>query len=198
MKKKIILIIILSIIGLGVIFGTVDYIRFKNDKNPIFTIYVHGKSNWDKYYGLGYLIVKNDDCEDVFVKFGSYLSTYACFLGPDYPTNIKIIKSENCNAKADLYFTEENRKVYTYCIDEINIYKGKDVLSLKEYLGLDEDGIEFIIENFAEDSNNSYDDGGSILYHGDNFNILKCHTIMGNNDIYIGDKNMGYSSNFCN
>ncbi len=196
-KKKIILIIVISIISLGVIFGTVDYIRFKDNKNPIFAIYVEGKNNWNKYYGLGYVIVKNNDCQNPFVDFGPYFGTYACFLGVDYPTDIEIVKSENCNAKADLYYTEDNRKIYIYCLDEINVYKDSKKLTLKRYLGEDQNGIDFIIGNFTKGTGDSYDDGGSVLYYGDDFNILKCHTIMGNNDIYIGDKNMGYFNSFC-
>ena len=42
-----------------------------------------------------------------------------------------------------------------------------------------------------------YRDGGSTLYKSSNYSILKCNTINGNNDIYIGDKDMEYESGFC-
>lgn len=36
----------------------------------------------------------------------------------------------------------------------------------------------------------SYDDGGSIEYHYENYTIIKFHTLDGNRDVYIGTKNM--------
>lgn len=36
----------------------------------------------------------------------------------------------------------------------------------------------------------SYDDGGSIEYHYDNYTIIKLHTIDGNRNIYFGNKNL--------
>ena len=36
----------------------------------------------------------------------------------------------------------------------------------------------------------SYDDGGSIEYHYENYTIIKCHTLDGNRDVYIGTKDL--------
>lgn len=36
----------------------------------------------------------------------------------------------------------------------------------------------------------SYDDGGSVEYHYDNYTIIKCHTLDGNRDVYIGTKDL--------
>ncbi len=36
----------------------------------------------------------------------------------------------------------------------------------------------------------SYDDGGSIEYHYDNYTIIKVHNLNGNRDVYIGTKDM--------
>ena len=64
MKKviKIILIVIASIVLLGAIFGTVDYIRAKNGKKPMFAyrnVNVNDEGYFvaTEYYGLGYAIV---------------------------------------------------------------------------------------------------------------------------------------------
>ena len=35
-----------------------------------------------------------------------------------------------------------------------------------------------------------YKDGGSIIYKYDNYTIIKFHTLDGNRDVYIGNKNM--------
>ncbi|MDD2409161.1 MAG: hypothetical protein PHD03_00350 [Bacilli bacterium] len=57
--------------------------------------------------------------------------------------------------------------------------------------------IDDIITEFTDNNTNSYDDGGTILYKGDVFNLLKCKTLDGNRDIYIGTKNMRYGKEFC-
>lgn len=36
----------------------------------------------------------------------------------------------------------------------------------------------------------SYDDGGSIEYHYDNYTIIKLHTIDGNRNVYIGNEKL--------
>ena len=36
----------------------------------------------------------------------------------------------------------------------------------------------------------TYKDGGSIEYHYENYTIIKCHTLSGNRDVYIGIKDM--------
>jgi len=209
MKKaiKVTLIIITLIVVLCAIFGAVDYNRAKNGKKPIFTFHNESINSKNEivataYYGLGYkLIVCNKYCIDdkvVFMPF--YLGTYAWFIGPDYITDVKITKSEDCDNKAKLYYTEENRNIYLYCLDQIEVEKESswvETMKLKNYLWTNPNAIEEIITGFTGNNTNSYDDGGTILYKGDEFNLLKCHTLAGNNDIYIGDKSMGYPNNFC-
>jgi hypothetical protein len=101
-KNKIILIIftvIASILLLGTILGTTDYIIAKNGKAPIFTFnsigfekneffiendessYSGYRYNATEYYGLGYKIVVCDSCDKsvYFMPFG--IGTYAWFIG---------------------------------------------------------------------------------------------------------------------
>jgi hypothetical protein len=83
MKKriKIILCVIASVLLLGTIFGVVDYNRVNNDKLPIFVIHIPKDGNWNEYYGLGYVVAINEDCQGDYVKFGPYFSAHACFIG---------------------------------------------------------------------------------------------------------------------
>ena len=50
----------------------------------------------------------------------------------------------------------------------------------------------WIIKKANEDFPNApiYKDSGSIEYHYDNYTIIKCHTLNGNRDVYIGTKDM--------
>ena len=68
---------------------------------------------------------------------------------------------------------------------------GKDY-SLKEALLENRITMEEIIEKADKDFPNtiSYDDGGSMEYHYDNYTIIKCHRLDGNQDVYIGTKDM--------
>ncbi len=68
---------------------------------------------------------------------------------------------------------------------------GKDY-SLKQALLENKITMEEIIEKANRDFPNtiSYDDGGSMEYHYDNYAIIKCHRLDGNRDVYIGTKDM--------
>ena len=52
--------------------------------------------------------------------------------------------------------------------------------------------MEEIIQKANKDLPNaaSYDDGGSKEYHYENYTIIKCNTLNGNRDVYIGTKDM--------
>lgn len=101
MKKilKVIGIVLLSLVLLGVVFGTIDYIRAKNNKVPIFSfrsygfseeeVYVEdGNSEYSgvrygatEYYGLGYKIVVCYSCNKDVYFMPLYIGTYAWFIG---------------------------------------------------------------------------------------------------------------------
>lgn len=100
------------------------------------------------------------------------------------------------NARKDLgiktVISKEETDKYSY-----NIYTyGGDVkikidgteYDLKEALLNNKITMEEIIAKANKDFPNaiSYDDGGSKEYHYEDYSILKCHTIDGNRDVYIG------------
>jgi len=65
-------------------------------------------------------------------------------------------------------------------------------MSLRDALLQNKITIEEIIAKANKDIPNavSYDDGGSMEYHYENYTIIKCHTLDGNRDVYIGSKDM--------
>jgi hypothetical protein len=198
---KIFLIVIAMIVISGTIFGIIDYNRAKNGKEPIFIyrnyiFHNKGQVTVTEYYGLGYKIVMFSSNEKPkFLLFG--LGTYAWFIGSNDIIDIEIIIAEKCDNKAELYYIVDDRNIYTYCLNSIKIISENNSLELKEYLMINTNAINDIIIKFTDNNTNSYDDGGTILYKGEEFNLLKCHTLDGNNDIYVGNKNMGYSNSFC-
>ncbi len=88
-----------------------------------------------------------------------------------------------------------NYDVYMYD-GSVNIrIDGKDY-SLKEALLENKITMEEIIAKANQDEKDGkikadmYKDGGSVEYHYENYTIIKCHTVDGNRDVYIGNKNL--------
>lgn len=107
----------------------------------------------------------------------------------DHKTRIETKTSgEECEVK--LYYEDNKQKVYSYCLDSIK-FKGKELNKLLS------DGmkIEELIDTLEKDGD--YWDGGSKMYRGKNISVLKCDTIDGNRDIYIGNSEMKYENSFC-
>ena len=84
-----------------------------------------------------------------------------------------------------------NYTIYAYD-GSVNIKIDGKEYSLKEALLENRITMEEIIKKANEDFPNavSYDDGGSMEYHYENYTIIKCHTLNGNRDVYIGTKSM--------
>ena len=43
----------------------------------------------------------------------------------------------------------------------------------------------------------TYYDGGTKLYKGENLTLVKCNTLAGNKDVYIGNKDFKYEQGYC-
>ncbi len=108
---------------------------------------------------------------------------------------IKITKTNDCDNQVIKYYQFEEQKVYLVCLDEITI----DDATLKDYFSKTyqtfNDSINSLINNM--ELIDIYKDGGTRLYKNDTISIIKCNTIDGNKDIYIGDINLEYQENYC-
>lgn len=84
-----------------------------------------------------------------------------------------------------------NYTIYAY-EGSVNIKIDGNEYSLKDALLGNKITMEEIIKKANEDFPDavSYDDGGSMEYHYANYTIIKCHTLNGNRDVYIGSKDM--------
>ena len=51
------------------------------------------------------------------------------------------------------------------------------------------ENVDYVLEN-ENITGDMYKDGGSMIYQYDTYTIIKCHTIDGNRDVYIGTKEM--------
>lgn len=211
---KHLLIGLITIIVLGISFCIVDYTRIKSGEMPIFVIAQHDKSGPEiDYYGLGYKVVRNPGVShreqiytDNYVKFGLWFYTWKIEMNKPsilYTHRLKTIETSNCNNKASFYYTLDNKKIYSYCLDSIQISNDGEFIELKNYLEQDENIVDEIInaitykDSLFDGGTKIYKDGGTTEYTNNGITIINCHTLDGNRDIYIGPKNMTMQSNFC-
>lgn len=90
---------------------------------------------------------------------------------------------------------KQDYNVYTYG-GTVNILINGEEMSLRDALLQDKITMNEIISKANEDvrnekiQGNMYRDGGSMLYQYQSYAILKCHTVDGNRDVYIGTPDM--------
>ena len=113
----------------------------------------------------------------------------------DSISDITFSNIDNCNKKPQLLLKKDNVNIYTYCINDVMVTANKKQFNLKEYINSNENSIEKIIE--ALNKEDIAYDGGTTIYKGNNITLIKCNTVDGIKDIYIGDSNMKHKENFC-
>ncbi len=208
MKK--VLIIIMFICMIGTITGCdSDEVSLKelNDINDKITeFYIN---NNDKAGNLGshYVDEENkvvvveliDNSSEEQEKFRKEVvdSEYIKFVqgNQQYNQQLKITRTKDCDNKVIEYYQYEEQKVYLVCLDEIKL----DDATLKDYFSKTYQTFDDSINNLTNSMKlvDTYKDGGTKLYKNDSIALIKCNTIDGNKDIYIGDINLEYEESFC-
>ena len=84
---------------------------------------------------------------------------------------------------------------------ELFIVENKNQTSLRKYIINSTESMNKSIESITNLLNKQsiLKDGGTIIFKNKDKNItlIKCNTIDGNKDIYIGDYNLNFKSNMC-
>ncbi len=113
----------------------------------------------------------------------------------------EIVPLTNCDDEPKLYYQEQDRNIYLYCLNSVKVNDGNNVLELKNYLQKHPSELEEMKKQMIEVA--YFKDGGSILYQDESklskngFSVLNCSTLDGSKDVYIGPKNMDYKRGFC-
>lgn len=107
--------------------------------------------------------------------------------------NIEYKNQNECN-KPKLLLSKDGRNIYTYCIENITIEMKDRKVELKSYIEDNSNAINKIIDTLKLED--TLMDGGTQIYKGD-ITLIKCNTLDGNKDIYIGNDNMKFKQNFC-
>ena len=157
---------------------------------------------------------------DSWVDRGILMDTYYCTREQDIVTvswkikgnkftcpidNIQIKKFVNYDFSVTVHSSSTHKKIFAFKYNDINYYYWNTDFKLSLTENKYKYNIEVALTNKLVTFDNilskardiiSYDDGGSELYQYDNFNIIVCNTIDGNNDIIIGDTEMQLG-NYC-
>lgn len=195
--------IIIGVVGAILLLIIIDFISIYTKNKPIFAI--KGSTPYS-YNGLFY---DTYNCPQYSVPQIKIKGTkYTCTINKteqlkQYAYTIDTIETTTCNQDKILYMGRENQNIYTYCLDSIQINDGTTLTELKDFYQENNKVLEEMINTLT--LVDTYKDGGSKLYrdNGDTdftnngLSIIKCHTIDGNQDIYIGPKSMGYETTFC-
>lgn len=150
---------------------------------------------------------KNNDA--IYMVGSNVKITYVGGINESYPAQIGTTKIELKSVdNFTLIFNKEPGKAMHNIIDkknntqyDYNIYSYQGTVeiiinnktyTLEEALKNNKITMEEIIAKANKDFPNaaSYDDGGSIEYHYENYTIIKFHTLGGNRNVYIGNKDL--------
>lgn len=111
-------------------------------------------------------------------------------------------ENNNKNIKFKEYLKLDNRTIYlAENVSELFIVENKNQTSLKKYIINSTESKDKLVENITNLLNKQsiLKDGGTIIFKNKDKNItlIKCNTIDGNKDIYIGNYNLNFKSNMC-
>lgn len=146
--------------------------------------------------------------QEEFLEKANIDSKYIKFeQGGSYNTNsldidLKVSSESNKNIKFKEYLKLDNETIYlSENVSELFIVENKNQTSLRKYIINSTESMDKSIENITNLLNKQsiLKDGGTIIFKNNDKNItlIKCNTIDGNKDIYIGDYNLNFKSSMC-
>lgn len=147
-------------------------------------------------------LVDNSEKEQQWFRENIYDSSYIIFKqGGPYTTSsskIEVIKPtfQNDN-KFNIYLERDNRTIYlSSSLEEVYYTDNDTKMSLKEYISKSyqttDDGIKHLTD--IMDNTETFRDGGTKIYKSKDYDItiIKCNTVSGNHNYYIGDYAMQF------
>lgn len=156
----------------------------------------YGTDHRDYLYGIG---------RKVLIKYDGYImETYPAQINTDniltegyeefeltVKKSDKVRKTKILNNQ-DLYKCNSDYDLYYYGLEEVNITVDNQTMSLESALKSGKITIDGILAKANQDVSDEiikekrYDDGGSVEFYYDKYTIIKCHSLDGNRDVYIG------------
>ena len=116
-------------------------------------------------------------------------------------------KHESCYIPEQFKYLNKDGKMYNVyyeCFGDLLFQTGMGKMnylnSMIFYSWISMDDIMTFLEYQVKNNNatkETYNNENSILYKNEDFSLLKCDTINGNKDIYIGNTDFEYKENYC-
>lgn len=205
---------LIFIIIVGILTAFIDYTRMMGGNSPIFNISTYNENKHYQFYrGLFYQASRKTKVNNLEpLEDSSNIKYYVLTKQIDVPSQFKEDKFEfslktnetnNCSDSSKLYYADKDIKVYTYCIDSIDLLElgQKKDKSLLSYLEKNNGVIEDLIQNISFVG--VYSDGSTEMYNtiDDSFSnngisLYRCNN-SGINDIYIGPYGTSMKEDFC-
>ena len=113
---------------------------------------------------------------------------------------IEVIKPENYNSvKFNKYLERDNRTIYLAGnIEEVYYTDSETRMSLKDYISKSYQILDDSVKHLTDimDYIDTLKDGGTTIYKSNAYDvtIIKCNTIAGNKDNFIGDYSMSFDN----
>ncbi len=203
--------VLVIIIMLGFLSAGVDYVRMNSGDVPIFNISSYDQtSNIETFRGLFYIaqrkvkasvnepLVDSSDMQYKILIFD--LKVPRKFNSADtFTLETKVI--DNCHDRSVLYFANTKIKVYTYCLESINITDGGKTKDLLSYLEKDHKIIDDIDNKL--DFTGIYKDKTTLMFQAKNdeftnngLTMYRCNKEY-INDVYLAPNDTPFMSEFC-
>lgn len=209
---KTILRIIICIIMIGLFTLGIDYLKINSGVIPIFNL-----KNYDKktriqsFHGIFYTLSRKIKASEEESLSDSKKVSFKILVWPVsipikyksdlFSYTIETEQTENCTSASTLYYADTDNKIYTYCLDKINVKEDGKENELITYLRKDKSILNDIEINLLYAG--LYNDGSTLIFqsipnsftnHG--LSMFKCQK-DNINDIYIGPRDMSYQQDFC-
>lgn len=191
-----------TITGNPLTFNSIAYILKANEEIEI-------NIDWSLGYGeleIGQyrLVKKVFKDEDRPIDEKEIIPLYVEFIiNSNNSSRLEIVKANPQNTnKYNVYLEKDGKLIYlSSVLEEVYYVNDNSKIPLKDYISKSYQTTNDSIKHITNllDYVDTYKDGGSILYRSKEYNIalLKCNTLDGNTDIYIGDYSMNYEQNMC-
>ena len=195
----------------GIVTATLDYFRMNSGLTPIFNISNYNEqTKIESFRGLFYQasrkvkvstsesLVDSSDIE--YVVVGQKINISKQYRKQERDFSVETKNTPNCISSSTLYYADKDIKVYTYCLDDINIKENNKSDSLLNYLKKDKKILNDIDYKLAYTG--LYSDGSTLIYSdlyglsNNGLTMYRCNK-ENINDLYLAPKNTLMQADFC-
>lgn len=195
----------------GFLTAAIDYFRMKSGEVPIINVNTYDeKRKVQTFKGIFYRAERKvatspkeplvDSSNMKFAILVFDLNVPKNFNDDERDYSIKTKEVGDCQENAKLYYADENIKVYTYCLESIDIKEKKKTMSLDKFIKNDATILDEIDANMSylglvnDSSTLKFKDYNNVSNNG--LSMYKCHK-TNINDVYFAPQSVDFQPDFC-